>query len=250
LSTVVIAVDDSPAARPALEVGRAVAELTGAAARAVHVRERGSSGPRALADQLGIPLDVVEGPVTDRLLPSMAAADVLLGVVGARGAPGGARPVGSTTLALLEHSATPLVVVPPDARPPSGPIRRIVAPLEGSASSSEALGAGLPSLLSRPVDLVVVHVVEPGAPVVLDHPRWDLDMWRDEFVSRHCPAATRARVATGHVADAVREAARRETADLVVLTWGQDVAPDRAAVVRDVLGHSRLPVLLIPEQRS
>lgn len=249
MSIVLTAVDGSAAARPVLETGIAVAEVTGAEVRAVHVREQGSPGPRSLAHRLGVPLDVVDGPVADRLLAALGGEDVVAGVVGARRTPGGARPVGSTALALLEHSATPLVVVPPDAPPPRHPIRRIVVPLEGSGPSSEAVVAGLVPLLARPVEIVAVHVVEPGAPLVLDHARWDLDMWRDEFLARHCPTATRARVVTGPVAEGVREVARREDADLVVLPWGQDVGTDRAAVVRDLLSHARRPTLLVPEVR-
>lgn len=250
MPTVLVAVDGSPAARPVLETGSAVARMAGAHARAVHVREHGSPGPRALARRLGVPLDVVEGPVASRLLAALGATDVVLGVVGARATPGGARPVGGTALQLLEHSATPLVIVPPDARPTDGVVHRILVPLEGSSPSSATVIDALLPLLAQPIDLVVLHVVGPRPPLVLDHARWDMDLWKDEFLARHCPPAARLRVTTGAVGAGVRRVARREDVDLVALTWGQDVAPDRAAVVRDVLSHTRVPVLLLPEART
>lgn len=246
MPTVLVAVDDSPAARPVLATGAAVARLCGAEARAVHVREHGSLGPQALADRLGVPLDVGTGPVGDRLLTALADDEVVVGVVGARATPGGARPVGHTALRLLEHARTPIVVVPPDADPDAGAIGRILVPLEGSTPSSDAVLHALVPLLAGPVELVALHVVGSGSALVLDHSRWDLDLWKEEFRARHCPVAARVRVASGSVGDAVREATEREAVDLVALGWGQDLGPDHAAVVRDVLSHSRLPVLLLP----
>ena len=40
-----------------------------------------------------------------------------------------------------------------------------------------------------------------------------------------------------------------EAIDLVVLSWAQDSSPGHAAVIRDVLGVSKVPVLLLPIDR-
>jgi hypothetical protein len=40
--------------------------------------------------------------------------------------------------------------------------------------------------------------------------------------------------------------AAEEDVDLVVLSWSQDTSSGHATVIRDVLGGSRLPVMLLP----
>ena len=42
------------------------------------------------------------------------------------------------------------------------------------------------------------------------------------------------------------EVATAAGADLIALGWSQDLTPDRAAVVREVLTRSEVPVLLLP----
>jgi hypothetical protein len=44
----------------------------------------------------------------------------------------------------------------------------------------------------------------------------------------------------------VAEVSEEHRADLIVLSWSQDTSPERARVVREVLGASVLPVLLLP----
>ena len=46
-------------------------------------------------------------------------------------------------------------------------------------------------------------------------------------------------------------AVARETGpDLIVLAWGQDLAPGHARVVSETLAHSEIPVLLLPVQEA
>jgi hypothetical protein len=251
MTTVLIALDQSAAARPVLEVGAALSRMAGATADGLHVREGGSPGPVALADRFHVPLRTVDGPVEDRLLAALGRDEVIAGVVGARATPGGRRPVGRTALHLLEHAAKPIVVVPPDAGPRPASMHRLLLPLEGARPSSRAVIEHLLPLVADDVELVALHVLgADGPPPILDHARWDLDLWKDEFLARHCPAAARVRVHAGPVGDGVADACRSEEPDLVVLSWAQDASPDRAAVVRDVLSHSRTPVLLLPEARD
>jgi len=47
-------------------------------------------------------------------------------------------------------------------------------------------------------------------------------------------------------AAARRVRCEEEPADLIVLSWSQDLSAGRADVVRWALGHSTVPVLLIP----
>jgi hypothetical protein len=52
------------------------------------------------------------------------------------------------------------------------------------------------------------------------------------------------------VATRVAEVSTEHSADLVVLSWSQDSSPGRARAVREVLGASALPVLLLPVEPS
>jgi hypothetical protein len=71
-------------------------------------------------------------------------------------------------------------------------------------------------------------------------------MWGDEFMARFCPAAARIELRTGPIGVRVSEVSAEVDADLVVLSWSRDSSPGHATVIRDVLGTSRLPVLLLP----
>ena len=48
------------------------------------------------------------------------------------------------------------------------------------------------------------------------------------------------------MAPLVAEMSQAHGADLIVLSWSQDSSHGRARVVREVLGASALPVLLLP----
>jgi hypothetical protein len=102
-------------------------------------------------------------------------------------------------------------------------------------------------LIVTKVELVVLHVFTPETvPRVLDHPRRDLELLGDEFLTRHCPYASRVEWRTGPVGARVTEAYDEHDADLVVLSWSQDSSAGHAEVVRDVLTASTIPVLLLP----
>ena len=81
---------------------------------------------------------------------------------------------------------------------------------------------------------------------MIDRPNRDLAMWGNEFLARHCPDASRIELRTGSIAARVNDLCQAEHADLIVLSWSQNSTHGRAAVVRDVLAHSTVPVLLLP----
>jgi len=73
-----------------------------------------------------------------------------------------------------------------------------------------------------------------------------MDLLRAEFLARHCPDAASIEMRTGPVGPRVAEVCGERGSDLVVLSWSQDSSAGRAAVVREVLGSSAVPVLLLP----
>jgi hypothetical protein len=124
-------------------------------------------------------------------------------------------------------------------------------PLEGNEASSRPIVERLLPLLASEVDLVVLHVFTPATtPRFLDRPSRDLELLSDEFLTRFCPAATHIELRTGAVAQRVEEVCTGQEADLIVLTWSQTMEAGHAAVVRNVLVHSQVPVLLLPVAAS
>ena len=248
MSTILAALDTSAAARPVLETAVGMSQLTGAGVEAVHVLDGSAETPEALAARAGVALRSLSGPVATALLGALAAHGVIAAVIGARAVPGGRRPVGRTAAQVLLHAHKPVVVVPPEAvRWPARPIRRVVVPLEGTPPSSQAVSEVLRPLLTGDVELVVVHVFTPDTlPRALDHPTRDLQLLGDEFLARHLPGAADITFRSGPIGPRIAEVCAEEHADLVVLSWHPDSSADRAAVVREVLSRSMVPVLLLP----
>jgi hypothetical protein len=148
----------------------------------------------------------------------------------------------------MQRTHKPTIVVPPDAVGVfPRPFRRLLVPLEGSEESSRPIVDCLCPLIVTKVELVVLHVfTAETVPRVLDHPGRDLDLLGDEFLTRHCPYASRVEWRTGPVGARVTEAYDEHDADLVVLSWSQDSSAGHAEVVRDVVTASTIPVLLLP----
>ena len=201
----------------------------------------------ASVERFGTPLDVLDGPVAPALLRRINSDDVVAGVLGARRAPGGARPVGHIVAEILQKAGKPVLVVPPEhAHASLRPWRRVLVPLEGTEASATAASHALANLTGA-ADAVVLHVFTPDtAPVVLDRAGRDLMIWDDEFLARFGPPGARLEHRSGVAAHEIVKACDRDHADMVVLSWSQSMTSGHAAVVRDVLAWSAIPVLLTP----
>jgi nucleotide-binding universal stress UspA family protein len=248
MRTVVAALDTSAAARPVLETALGLAKLTGSMVAAVHVRDGPTDTPEWLAAHEDVPLRILDGPVEASLLGAVADPAAIIAVFGARATPGGRRPVGRTAMRVLEQVNRPIVIVPPEAVGVSPrPLHRLLVPLEGTTESSRPVAEALFPLIADEIDLVVLHVfTKASVPRALDRPDRDLALWGDEFLARFCPEATSIVLRSGSVGGRVAEVCNEQAVDLVVLSWSQDISPGHAAVIRDVLGHSAVPVLLLP----
>jgi nucleotide-binding universal stress UspA family protein len=248
MRTILAAIDSSAAARAVLETALGVGELTDATVEAVHVRDGPPETAKAVAAWSHVPMRMLTGPVEQTLLRAVADPQVLAAVLGARATPGGRLPTGRTALHILERANKPVVVVPPDAVGVSPrPFKRLLVPLEGTEQSSRPLAEGLFPLIVGDVELVVVHVFTAATmPHFLNRAGRDLQVLGDEFLARYCPDATRIEWRTGPVGGRLTEASDEEGADMIALSWSQHMSAGRAAVVRDVLSHSTVPVLLLP----
>lgn len=249
MTTIIAALDNSLAARPVLAAAQALAKVLDAQVEVLHVSVDGADVVRGAASAARLPLRTATGPVVDRLLEVGGTEDVAAVVLGARGTPGGRRPLGSTALAVATSLAKPIVVVPPDARAPAA-VGRILVPLEGSVSSSLAARAILELVPGADVEVVVLHVRdEASLPAFTDQPQHEEQAWAQEFLARYCPSGLRAvrlEVRVGRCEEVLPTVAEETGADLIALGWAQELAPDRAPVVRTALARVRVPVMLIP----
>lgn len=249
MSTVLAAIDDSPAAVPVLRAAQAMGVTLGADVRAIHVREgRGDTAAAACA-HVGVPLQTLDGDPIEAIIAAGTDPGVTMVVVGARSQRGGKHPAGHVAQAVMMHTAKPVLVVPPDAPVLSaGWVQRLLAPLDGSAGASDAVVDTLRQLAAAGVDVVAVHVFGPSTmPRFWDHVGHAEQNWTAEFLAR-CNMAPEAtlHLRTGDVAGAALDVARDEGVDLIVLGWSRDLQEDRARVVRDIVGRAEVPVLLAP----
>ncbi|HVT75862.1 MAG TPA: universal stress protein [Acidimicrobiales bacterium] len=250
MTTVLAAIDDSPAAAPVLRAAQALAVTLGGDVRAVHVTEDGGETAASAATRADISVLNVTGDPVTAIIDAAADRDVAFVVVGARRHTSGRRPAGHVAQAVMTGTAKPVLVVPPDARlPTEGPFRRALAPLEGSTESSRAVDGTLCRLTEAGVEVVAVHVFGPDTlPRFWDQAGHADQSWTAEFLARCCCAVPDAelRLRTGDVGGAALDVAGQESVDLIVLGWSQQVHGDRARVVRDIVGRAEVAVLLVP----
>lgn len=248
MTRVLAAIDNSLAAKPVLAAARAIADLLGAEVESVHVRVNGETTARSAAESVGVPLRLLVGETVDALLRAGEETDVAALVVGARALPASPRPLGSTATAVATTLSKPVVVVPPEAE--EATVRRILVPLEGSRSTSEAPRSLIEAALERDLEVVVLHVIGVDSiPAFTDQAEHDLAAWTEEFLARYCPAGAGAvsfETRVGRAEAVVPLAAARPDADLVAFGWSQDFAAGHAAVVRATLEQSSVPVMLVP----
>jgi nucleotide-binding universal stress UspA family protein len=245
---VLAAVNDDSSAGAVLVVADTIASLFTATVQAVHVGEDHAAVAEA-AQGAGVALRTVAGQPVEALARVAADEDVVAVVIGARGA-SAKRPPGSTALGLISVLQKPVVVVPADVLP--GPrIESVLVPQDGTARSAAAL-KGIVQLASEAeLQIVVAHVhLRQSLPAFSDHLPHEVRAWSEEFVARYCPTATDAtlesRVGNDKPSEHVLDILRRTRCDLVALGWSQDLAHGHAAVVRQLLAESPVPVLLAP----
>jgi hypothetical protein len=244
---VIAAIDDTAAARAVLAAGRLVAELFDARLEAVHVRDDGARTARLAARAAGLQLREVDAPVVKALVLEAQELDVAALALGARATPAGRRPAGHVALEVITAVPRPVAVVPPDVSPQPD-LQRLLVPLDGTSATAQALAGVIERACGCDIDVVILHVLgEESLPPFSDQPHHEAEAWVREFMARHCPAAAaRAELRVGVPAHAVEATAVEMGADLIALGWSQELAPGRAAVVREVLERGRIPVLLVP----
>ncbi|HEY5153963.1 MAG TPA: universal stress protein [Acidimicrobiales bacterium] len=249
MTRIVAAVDNSTAAQPVLATSRWLSGVLHAAVEALHVSEDGAESVRAVTEAAGIPLTVLDGDPTTVIATQFVAEDVLLGVIGARGGPGGRRPAGHIALAVAQATTKPIVVVPPEGDwPDRSTACRVLAALDDTPASVAAVDHLLDLFGGGDVEVLPLHVFEStNVPRFWDQAHHAAESWGREFVARHLhEPGTRFELRGGAPGICVVDVAEAESVDLVMLSWSQDLSAGRAATVQQVLTTSPVPVLLLP----
>jgi nucleotide-binding universal stress UspA family protein len=235
---------------------RALAAAGGWRVHALHVGEGD-----ALAEFEGVEAEVIEqGDVARQVVARAAAGEVEAVAVGLRTGPEPG--IGGVATALLRDLSDPLLLVRPGMRPIER-LRRLLVPLEGSPSASEAMRYTDEAFCARGREIVMLHVMtsdcpsEPGslpAPRMVDQEQYDWSAWQEEFRMRfaQCPRGGRHRVVVrvGDPVSTIVEEARELDAELIALSWRGTLAEDHAPVVRAMLEQSPCPILLVPAART
>ena len=131
MTQIVAALGADACAAPVLAAAKALAEMLDAAVVALHVGDGGAPGLEALANAARVEFRQARGAPLERIVSATNEADVVALVLGSRGASAGPRPAGATALEVITRTAKPVVLVPPDARPPER-FTRLLLPIEGT----------------------------------------------------------------------------------------------------------------------
>jgi hypothetical protein len=98
------------------------------------------------------------------------------------------------------------------------------------------------------LQVLALHIFDAERiPRFSDQPQHEVEVWEREFLARYCSQpGTQLQTRRGWASSAILEVATAEHADVIALGWAQDLSPGKAAVVRDVLGKTTVPVMLLP----
>ncbi len=255
--SVLVALDSSETRLELLASAQALAAAAGWPLRIVHVRSEGD-GKLALPAKLRGDAEVseLEGAAAEQILLAAAAQDVKVLAFALRD--GDHKGIGSVAGSLLLNDPHPLFVLRPGMRVVTT-MRRLLVPMEGSPSSSEAMRQADDVFCKRGREIVMLHVVTSGTPLeagsmpaprMVDQEHYEWAAWQEEFCMRfaQCPEGGRHRVAVrvGDPAELIPKEARTLGAEMIVLSWTRSLEAGHSQQVRSLFDASPCPLLLIP----
>jgi nucleotide-binding universal stress UspA family protein len=247
MSTVLAAIDNSAAARPVVAIARWLGEQLEAEVAAVHVGMGTTDTATLEVTAEGLTIDLRDGDIVDSLVAAFADPDVIVGVVGTRGAAGGPRLAGHTALAMARRAAKALVVVPPDyVLDPDQRARRVLVPMDGVKAHTDAVRDVTGALHRAGLEIVGLHVFDTTTvPRFLDQAHYDLPILSDEMAA-DLGEGSRVELRAGAPALRVLQVAEDEDVDLIAMSWDGEISTGHAETVQQVLATSTVPVLLLP----
>jgi len=245
MKTVIAAIDNSAAARPVLTMAQAVALALDGAVDVVHVAEDDHETADASAQAAGATLRILSGDPAEQLALVIAEQNVVGLVLGARAATGRPRPAGHLALTLAGRTDKPVVVVPPDAHPPTH-LHKVLVAMEGTPGKARALQRTIELSMSAGLEIVAIHVDEE-IPSFTDQVQHETETYAQEFFARHLLGAPQAHLELRIGVPAIEVLAAIESlhAELVAVGWPHTTDPSRGTVAREILDRSPIPVLLV-----
>lgn len=242
--------DGSVSDRPVADAARVLSERLGASLEMIHVTERSEDAGFRIDHSLGVEPRHVPGPVVAAIVRELDVPGAALGVIGARERRDRARPLGSVALTVVTSQASPVVVIPPGARPLRNDPLRLLLPLDGDARTADAVAELHAPLISRLGELIPVHVYgRRSAPMFVSSPE-DRAVLAEEFAARHLPTVDRpVHLRLGTPAAQILAAGEEHRVDAVVVCWKQRFEGGRADVVRALLEDGTVPIVLVPVRR-
>jgi len=243
-----------------LASARVVASTAGWPVRVLHVLHGADGAADVVRGELSGDVEVVDlgGDPPAEILAAARADDV--SVVASCAAGIVCAHHGKLAERLLRDSASSLLIGGPRARPITR-VERVLVPLEGSPSSSEAMRRAEEYFCAPGREIVALHVAtadtprEPGslpAPRFIDQQQYDWPSWSEEFAARFFSSQCRHNgthrliVRVGEPREIVHQEAVELGADVVVAAWNQRLAENHCERVEAFLEEAPCPLLLVP----
>ena len=141
-------------------------------------------------------------------------------------------------------------------------LRRVLFPHDGSPAAAGAVRRAAEFARRAGAELLVLQVAVGGIPVpeergsltlplYLDQPQHEWPTWVSEFIERLacvCPLAglrVRLLLGRGEPAAEILRVVREESADLIVLAWKGNWAPEHAVTLKAVLREAPCPIMVV-----
>jgi nucleotide-binding universal stress UspA family protein len=124
----------------------------------------------------------------------------------------------------------------------------VLVALEGTTANARSLKRTVDLAADTDIDIVVLHVDdERSIPSFSDQIQHETDSYAREFLARYVPGAPQARLElrVGLPGEEILQASEAVDPDVVVLGRRYHAHRGPGPVVREVLEHSRRPVLLV-----
>lgn len=261
--------DGTPCARSALPVARALANIFGASLRVIHVGSK-ARPLSEVAAQLdleraglgGWSIDARTGEPSVAIVDAAQALGARLIVMCTHTAE--ARPTalfGRTAFAILKAAPCPIVFVHPNQAFGTWRPHRILLPHDGSPAANAAVGPAL-EFARAGSELLVVQVGSTGAsgpgergsltmPRYVDQPQHEWPIWRGELLDRLAsvcpdgPVCASVYVRGGNPGSEIAQLAVEESADLILLAWKGDWAPERARTLKAIVCAAPCPIMIV-----
>jgi nucleotide-binding universal stress UspA family protein len=266
---ILVPLDGSQSALAALPVAKVLGEIEQTTLLLLHVAEDKTTPHAELLNRFrrespvldGIPIETRTGEPAAEILDIADGIKPQMIVLCTHSATEPRNVLGRTATSVLRKASCPLVLVPPDRGSTPWHLHHVLVPHDGTPSTSAALRPAEEIAGHAGAELLVVHVTdlrpapaESGSftsPLYVDQPQHEWPAWSNEFIKRLaciCPLGhlhVRMFLAHGDPAAEINRLAQEQSTDLIVVAWRGVWEAPRAAILKDLLGKARCPIMVV-----